>query len=252
MERRERRGSEDMRRLPGMIRILAGSVLLVALATRVPPATATENPFCLADEMSLLSLQLTSTASTFDTTSCPYFDCYAVAALMEVDYSWPAGRFFARSFSQQYFSETILRARDRFLCSGISAPTTLTVRASFRGMASGGCVHWGCDGGQWRGGLSAGGSSIDMDPVHEWGTIERTLERTIQVHPGQTFVIELRLITSAWGGQYCCGAEGNVEADLSFPDLPAGAGIRSCKGFASGVPTPTNRKTWGQVKQLYR
>jgi hypothetical protein len=233
-------------------RILAGLVSLVVWTALQSPAGASENPGCPADNVTLNDLHFTTTAAAYDTVYCPYYDCAPVAMWMEVDDSWPAGRFFGMAFTQILGqARTEIHARDRFTCTGIPGATSLTVRVLLRGFKAGDCTHH-CDYGYWSAGMTAAGSSIETGYVDCGAqTCEHTLERTIQVVPDVAFDFELRLHASAVT-QYCCRTEGSVEAKLSFPDLPAGASLRSCKGYASGVPTVARRTTWGQVKQIYR
>lgn len=237
-----------------LVSLVAGLVSLVVWTALQSPAGASENPGCPADDVTLNDLHFTTAAAAYDTSYCPLYDCSPVAFWMEVDGNWPAGRFFGMALSRTTGqARTEIHARDRFTCTGIPGATSLTVRVLLRGLKDGGCSHH-CDFGDWTAGMTAAGSSIEAGYVYCGDQpCEHTLEmeRTIQVVPGVAFDFELRLRASAVT-MYCCGSEGNVEAKLSFPDLPAGASIRSCKGYVSGVPTVARRTTWGLVKQTYR
>jgi hypothetical protein len=214
------------------------------------PAKASDNPGCLPDEVTLLDQRILTSATTFDTTWCPYFECQGVAALMEAAIDWTNLRFFARAFSQYSYAGTHVRAWDRFICTGVTGPTSLTVRATLHGLQAGGCSNEQCDLGLFNASLVVDGGSVGPGDLN-CRICDRTMERSLVIEPGVPFIVELQLSASAWT-RYCCPTEGNVEAVLSFPDLPAGAFLRSCKGYRLGTPTPTRRATWGQVKQIYR
>lgn len=68
---------------------------------------------------------------------------------------------------------------------------------------------------------------------------------------GQT--LDLYLVLQATGGG-SGGAPGigDVAAQLAFPDLPPGFGVRSCQGFSTGLAVPTARTSWGSLKLSYR
>lgn len=48
------------------------------------------------------------------------------------------------------------------------------------------------------------------------------------------------------------GGSGSCSGILSFADLPPGATVRSCHGFAQEFPVATLPVSWGRLKQRYR
>ncbi len=78
------------------------------------------------------------------------------------------------------------------------------------------------------------------------------LQTGLSVVPDATFRLGLNLRSWVRSDSFFAPwAEGETLATLSFPDLPPGATVRSCKGYPDAV-TGVTRATWAQVKAHYR
>jgi hypothetical protein len=64
---------------------------------------------------------------------------------------------------------------------------------------------------------------------------------------GTPFEVEWRLEASAR-----LHGEGVATATLEFTDLPKGARVASCQGYAMDAPVPARPASWGGVKSAYR
>ena len=68
----------------------------------------------------------------------------------------------------------------------------------------------------------------------------------VDFEPGVAQRLSYQVSASAWK------ASVSGSASLSFPDLPAGMSIVSCRGYQAGAVTATRPTSWGRLKQIYR
>jgi hypothetical protein len=75
------------------------------------------------------------------------------------------------------------------------------------------------------------------------------IEVPITRAPGESFAQSMSTYT-----RVLYLANGLIEAQLEFSDLPSGYAVDSCQGFQSmgDPPTPTARSSWGTLKVGYR
>ncbi len=211
---------------------------------------AQPTPSCPADSMLVVAPWITSTAPEFYASYCP-FDCQGVPIWTQARGSWPLGAFTASAFGQQFGGSSTLVARDQFVCSGIEGTRMLTVRVDLSGRYVGSCPHPDfCSGGYWEVLLRGGGAAARLTAFDCGPDCRQVLEIAVPVTSDVPF--ELRLLLYADAYVTWSQAEGAIEARLGFPDLPAGATIRSCKGFTTEVPTRAMQTSWGRLKAIYR
>jgi len=77
-------------------------------------------------------------------------------------------------------------------------------------------------------------------------SFDTTLELELTKLPGEEF--PLRVVTHLSAGHQI---QITVEGTITFVDLPSGATIRSCHGYA-GVPVAASLRSWGELKASYR
>lgn len=233
-----------------MQRALVGFLVGLALVGTSSNLHAQSTPSCPADSMLVVEPWATSTAPEFYASYCPY-DCQGVAIWTQARGSWPDGAFMASAFAQAFSGSSTLIARDQFVCTGFEGTRMLTVRVDLSGMYAGSCPHPDfCSGGHWVVLLTGGGEAASLTAFDCGPTCHQALEIAVPVTPGVPFDLRLRLHASAY--VTWSSAEGRIEARLGFPDLPAGAVVRSCKGFTTEAPTRATQASWGRLKAIYR
>ena len=233
-----------------MQRALVGCLVGLALAGTGTIVYAQTPPGCPVDSVLVAGPWTTSTAPEFYASYCP-FDCAGVPVWTQVRGSWPDGAFTVSALGQQLSGFSVLVARDVFVCSGIDGTRTLTVRVDLSGQNVSSCPHPDyCSTGYWEVLLRGGGAAAKLTSYDCGPTCRQAMEIAVPVTPDVPF--EIRLLLHAGASINWDPAEGAIEARLGFPDLPAGASIRSCKGFTTEGPTRAAQTSWGRVKAIYR
>lgn len=130
---------------------------------------------------------------------------------------------------------------DSFVVSGVQPDVPLTFRATLQAYlctsarSSGSATITGPDGASRTAGASSGSCQTYL------------LDLTIQATVDQQFALSYRI-----GGGVTERGQFISHGQLVFQDVPPGAAIRSCHGFAQDVAVPTRSASWGRVKVLYR
>jgi len=182
--------------------------------------------------------------------------CSGPAYLGRINYDWRRGTFFVSTLLQ-YGSDAdaILNASDDFVVRGLSGPTTVTASLAVHYGFGGQANPEGCSAGTITGVLSSSiGLSVSDSRYSacEGSATDMLLQTGLSVVPDATFRLGLNLRSWVRSDSFFAPwAKGESLATLSFPDLPPGATVRSCKGYPDAV-TGVTRATWAQVKAHYR
>ena len=147
------------------------------------------------------------------------------------------------------------RARDEFDVVGVPAGTRVAAVAEMAvegWIISLGCSPSGCWG-YLDAGITSGPSTSQITLAEELLPAGRlpvsgSVQLPVTLVAGQPEIIEFALSARrAAGGNN--GAEGIGR--IQFTGLPAGARVVSCNGYGN-VATPARRRSWGQIKTIYR
>jgi hypothetical protein len=220
-------------------------VLLVATLAARPAAAAN----CTASQACLDGANVfSSSAAVFDSS------IVATAPLgARTAYDLPQGQVLV--YKCCGLGTVFAAARDAFDLVGVPPGTPVTVTAEFQvegEIISEGCGTSGCCG-NLEGRITDGAvtrSVLMTEYVYAVANVPVSglVQLPVAITAGQPEVLEFRL--SAWrcpGGNH--GADG--VGRIRFSGLPAGASIVSCNGY-SLTPVPALRRSWGQLKTLYR
>ena len=130
---------------------------------------------------------------------------------------------------------------DDFTVSGLAPGTPVSLNAHFVVDLSGSCST-----------VCANGSANIQDGIGNTVTASGPQSSDdfflpVQAVAGQAFRLHFEVSCSNLGP---IGA--SAQGAFSFTGLPAGTGITSCQGYASGTPVAARASSWGSVKILYR
>jgi hypothetical protein len=147
--------------------------------------------------------------------------------------------------------EVRVTARDRYVVLGaLPNPVSFTARLRVVGEAFAGGDPG--DFGELIAHLRREGNGIPP-AAGDWGTanglvlVDEELVLNLTENVGQSFELEWLLEAIAHHG-----GTGFANATLTFTDLPKGAHVASCHGYAPDIPVPARPASWGQVKSAYR
>ena len=85
---------------------------------------------------------------------------------------------------------------------------------------------------------------VRQEPLGE--LTQKFYEFAVDFTPGTPLFLQYELNAVAFDGYV------DAVGQISFPDLPAGMSIVSCRGFRAGAVTSTRSVSWGRIKQIYR
>lgn len=223
----------------------APATLAIALATSIAfAAQPAAGASCPASEMSFNGIDtFTSTAPTYD----------SGVGSARVAYNLPQGT--VEVYHCCGLGTGYTAARDAYDVIGVPAGTAIDLVAEmpFDGtIISLGCGASGCWG-NLEGRITSGSASQKLLITRNLFApitvpVSGFVQLPITIVAGQPQVIEFRL--SAWksaGGNHGASGTGHI----GFRGLPVGAGVISCNGYAL-TPVPALRRSWGQLKMLYR
>jgi len=218
------------------------------LAAAALAGAAPANATCPASSFVLnTSGPFTTTAPTLDSTSTPY-----PGGAFHAAYDLPLGTV---SMSQCCsLAGASVDAFDAYDVSGVPSGTPVSFTANFTvdgRVWTDGCGGSGCGG---YVGIHVGSGSAFADTTYSIGlfsgsqSFHDVRRLPITMVAGTPVVIDFRLRGArSPGGSHGSSGDGVI----SFSDLPPGAGIRSCQGYA-GAPTPARPMSWGALKTIYR
>ena len=224
--------------LVSWLAVLAPGFTTAALADASCPASSytlhTAGPF-------------TTTAPTLDATSSPF-----PGSEFHVAYDLTLGTV---SMSQCCsLAGASVDAFDAYDVTGVAAGTPVTFTANFAvdgRVWTDGCGDTGCGGYVSIHAGSGPASSDTTYVIHLFNgsqSFHDVRRLPITMVAGTPVVIDFKL-----RGAYTPGGAHGSSGDgvISFSDLPAGTGIRSCQGYST-VPTPARQTSWGALKTIYR
>ncbi len=227
--------------------IVAAVVAITLLPHSVTAECLTSDIVCASGDISTGEPASTSTAPTFSM-SCEG----AILNNEDAAFDVPAGTF---SVSVSEGGEIRLWLRDAFTVSGPAPGTPIVLHMRVRlqgGMNWTGC----CPDTQ----LFVGLSPLEPhagDPSPHWSLLHSgpyqafnysdSLDITLQRTACEPIGIEIHAIAAI----HNAGSD-FLDGSFTFPDLPPGWAIASCKGFHAEQPVPALPVSWGRVKSIYR
>ena len=143
---------------------------------------------------------------------------------------------------------------DDFRLTGPPAGTAVTFTATLVAAGAGGSYTYDPEGFGWNSSATVGlrTSPSNQQQVVFDGTVASpsTLSLAITAEPDAPFTLTLFGSTDIWFWE--SGSGTFADGLLTFIDLPTGARVFSCGGYALDPATPTVRRTWGSLKARFR
>jgi hypothetical protein len=148
--------------------------------------------------------------------------------------------------------EAVVSLRDRFQLLGTTPGVPITFSARLHIEQTGTC---GCFPGDAC--ISASGEAVLAEGDHLINyfpacTGAHDLVLPIQTASGESFEMWIYLKGTAGSDSRFYQGRLSATGALTFLDLPDGARVVSCNGYASDWAVPVRRTTWGRLKMLYR
>lgn len=143
---------------------------------------------------------------------------------------------------------------DDFTVTGLPAGTPIAFAAvlELQGVAESFSAPWDPGGGRIRGIVheSAANEAVIQQTTLTGSTLPVTIDQPISITVNALAGTPVRLRFAVRAESLEGRAE--LEGTFHFANLPAGAVITSCKGFASDGVVPAHASSWGRLKSSYR
>jgi hypothetical protein len=185
------------------------------------------------------------------TTSAPIFD------ITSADGSWIRGDHRIGQYSLHhsgYLAPTDVVARDRFEVTGFPAGTqvSVTLRLLVEGRTyTEGCAGTGCCGylvATVRAGADTGAVTLVGHTFGGRADFSGAVEVPVMLVAGIPLDLEVEMFARRCpGGAHTVDATGRIVFDGTDEE----AAVVSCKGFGP-IAVPVRRRTWGELKTIYR
>jgi len=162
--------------------------------------------------------------------------------------------FFETRMTSNEFGRTEIRSSDRYqIDAAFSGPAVIDAVLEVTAVRFNSCgleCAWAMTRIEWR--EEAGGSVDHLADTQQAGVYHFEMTLPVTVTFGVPFTLETVIETQVRGLGANLFARADVSTRLRFDRLPAGARVRSCRGFDSAPHTPTAHASWGGVKARYR
>ena len=234
-----------------LLNLLPFAALSIAFALAAPA----EAEVCPASDV--LCQSGDDNGDTFSTTTLPTFFKICGGPTMNVEqatFDIPAGKF---QVAVGEGGAMRLWLRDAFTVTGPAPGTPIAVHMRVR-------VHGGLN---WDGACCPDSQAhVDLTPLEpqvgdspaHWSfgktsgpftayPFSDSLDITLQRTAGAPIGIEIHAVADIQAP-----SSSNIEGEFTFPDLPQGWTVTSCKGYRKDQPVPAASASWGRVKAIYR